>query len=671
MKKNVIILVFFIFSFCSLFAQKHELGKVTVEELKEKSNPADTSAVASYIFQVGKSSIEYSTNEGFVLITQIDSKIKIYNKEGYDFANKTISFYKSENASESVSVSKAFTYALSGDKIEKTKLGSEGEFVVKKNKYYSQKKITMPNIKEGVIIEFRITIKSPFLSKIPEWYFQKNIPVSYSEFTTNIPEYYLYNVRTKGYIFPKVTTNNQSKTISFSGFDHVSTTIGTERAKYYQENINYIENRTTYIAENLPAMKDESFVNNIDNYRSAVQLELSSKKLPNSKFENFASDWEGVVKKIYDNESFGEELIKTNYFEKDVDALLAGVSSEEEKINILFKYVKTRMNSNDYFTYYCDEGVKSAYQNKIGNVAEINLMLTSMLRYVGIQANPVLVSTRSNGITFFPSRTAFDYVIAAVEINEGLILLDASNKNTLPNILPVEALNWFGRIIRKDGTSAEVNLMTKIISKEVVNLIASIDSKGNVSGKIRGQYFDYNAFEFREENIASTKEKYLEKLEKQYSGIEISEYDVQNEKDLSKPIVENFTFTHSNSVEIIGDKMYFSPLVFLAEKKNPFTQEVREYPIDFVYPHQDKITISLTIPDGYVVESLPKSKAGAMPEDLASFRYTISNTGTQIQLVYTQNVNQAILAPDYYDILRNFTKDKVEIQNEKIILKKL
>jgi hypothetical protein len=56
-----------------------------------------------------------------------------------------------------------------------------------------------------------------------------------------------------------------------------------------------------------------------------------------------------------------------------------------------------------------------AYKDKTGNVAEINLMLTAMLRYAGLNANPVLVSTRSNGIAMFPNRTAFNYVIAAVE----------------------------------------------------------------------------------------------------------------------------------------------------------------------------------------------------------------------------------------------------------------
>jgi hypothetical protein len=64
-----------------------------------------------------------------------------------------------------------------------------------------------------------------------------------------------------------------------------------------------------------------------------------------------------------------------------------------------------------------------AYKDKTGNVAEINLMLTAMLRYAGLNANPVLVSTRSNGIAMFPNRTAFNYVIAAVENGGNYTLL--------------------------------------------------------------------------------------------------------------------------------------------------------------------------------------------------------------------------------------------------------
>jgi hypothetical protein len=248
--------------------------------------------------------------------------------------------------------------------------------------------------------------------------------------------------------------------------------------------------------------------------------------------------------------------------------------------------------------------------------------------------------------------------------------MDATNKYSMPDILPIRDLNWFGRIIRKNGSSAEIDLMPKSNSKDIVNIMATIKENGEVSGKIRDQYFDYNAFLFRQNNNSVSKESYIEKLEKRYQGLEVGEYAVQNSSDLSLPIIENYDFTTTNAVEIIGDKMYVSPFLVFAQTENPFKQEKREYPIDFVYPDQDKFSVSLTIPQGYVVESLPQSKALAMPDNLASFKYIISNTGNQIQLLYTHDTNQAIIGSEYYEELKSFYKEIVEKQNEKIVLKK-
>ena len=380
--------------------------------------------------------------------------------------------------------------------------------------------------------------------------------------------------------------------------------------------------------------------------------------------------WEDVVKGVYDSENFGSELNKTGYFEKDVDALLANTTSQDEKIGVIFNYVKSRMNWNEYYGMYCDDGVKKAYQDKKGNVAEINLMLTAMLRYAGFEANPVIISTRSHGIALFPSKSAFNYVISGLELNNQILLMDATHKYSLPNILPTRDLNWFGRIVRKNGSSTEIDLMPKSNSKDIVSIMANINANGEVSGKIRDQYFDYNALIFRQiyNNIA--KDSYIEKLEKEHQGLEIGEYEVQNSTDLSKPIVENYSFTTTNSVEIIGDKMYLSPFLFLAKTENPFKQEKREYPIDFSYPYQDKFNISLSIPEGYVVEVLPAPKVVSMPDELANFKYNITNNGNQIQLMFVLDINQAIIGSEHYEGLKAFYKEIVNKHTEKIVLKK-
>lgn len=129
------------------FAQKHELGKVTIEELKETACPLDTSAVASILFSEGDVKFEYIQNGGFSMVTNVKTKIKIYKKEGYDWANKVVSYYIDSSPPEKLNFSNEVTYNLVNGKIEKTKLKSNGLFEEKVNKFWAKKKISMPNVK--------------------------------------------------------------------------------------------------------------------------------------------------------------------------------------------------------------------------------------------------------------------------------------------------------------------------------------------------------------------------------------------------------------------------------------------------------------------------------------------------------------------------------------------
>ena len=664
---KTLLILLFVFSFSN--AQKFELGKVSVEELQEKFHSKDTSAVAAILFKKGYVTFEYSQDKGFQILTTVKARIKIYKKEGYEWANQKIGYRIQTNVAEALAFDNAITYNLQDGKIVKTKLKSDGEFTEKINKYWGQKKITMPNVKVGSIVEFEYTVKTPNIVSLNDWEFQSKIPVNYSEYTTNIPEYFLYNPNQKGYIFPKVTVEKSNRSINYN-YRPDSEPGGTIINSTSVQTLEFVETTTNYIGTNLPAIKEEKYVNNIDNYISCVSNELSMIRYPNQPFENFSTNWESVTKKIYENDDFGPELKKTGYFEDDLNLIVKGLTNRDEKIYAIFNFVKSKVKWNDYTGYSCDEGVKNAYKNKTGNVAEINLMLTAMLRYAGIDANPVLISTRSNGIALFPSRTAFNYVIAAVEIENDLILLDATEKYATPNILPLRDLNWFGRLIRKDGTSSEVNLTPKKLSREITNLVYTLNTEGKITGKIRHQISDHLALSFRDKNLNKVKDIYLEELENENHNIEVSEYVRENDLSLSLPIIESFSFNDTNNTEIIGNKMYLTPQLFLRATENPFKQEKREYPVDFGYPFSDKYNIIIEIPEGYAVELMPKPLNLSTGDNIGMFRYNISATENKIQVQITTDINEAIVSSDYYDALKDFYKQMIDKQNEKIVLVK-
>ncbi|WP_445452869.1 transglutaminase domain-containing protein [Flavobacterium sp. 25HG05S-40] len=653
-------IIFLILISYNAFGQKSELDKVTKEELLEKRCPNDTNAAAAFLFKKAKTKFKYAIDNGFVSYTEFQIKLKIYKKEGLKWANFKMPYYVGYEklSDESIQIESAYTYNYDNKKIVKTKVTNDGKFVDQINEYWKVKSLAFPNVKEGSIIELNYILKTENIETLPEFQFQYDIPVNNMEFITEIPEFYIYKGIKKGFVEITVEDKLERASQNFNNKHGQTNSFG------------YNQIKTKYSAKNIPAIKDESYVNNIDNYLGEIDHELQVIRMPEEQPKQIATTWESVAKSIYENKDFNEAISKFDYFSNQIKVLINGISSEEEKVKKIFSFVKNTMNWNGKYGYYPRRKMEIAYAEKTGNVAEINLMMVCMLRMAGIDANPVLVSTRENGFALFPNRTLFNYVIVAAKIGDKNVLMDATDKLSDVNMLPIRALNWEGRLIRKDGTSLEIDLMPKNNSKEIINIMANINQQGVISGKIRKQYFDYNAFVFRDKYNGLSKESYLESLEKKNQGIEIEEYDVQNNLNLDLPITENYKFSATNSIEVLGDKMYIAPFMFLTLMENPLKQEARQYPIDFVFPNQERFNISLTIPDGYVMETLPQAKAIALPENLGNFKYNISSNGNQIQLLYTQDINQAVIGAEYYEALKNFFKEIVNKQTEKIVLKK-
>lgn len=639
---KIVILVFFV---QGLFAQKYELGKVTIDELNEKSHPIDSSAVAAILFKTGETKFNLNNDGNWTVSTEVSYKIKIYKKEGFDYANKSVSYYVGGFRNETLNFKNAVTYNLVNGKIEKTKLKSDGEFKEEINEDVKVKKITMPQVREGSIIEYSYTLNSPYISTINDWYFQDEVPVNYVEYNVYLPEYFEYRSVISGY--EKIDVQNQAIN---SG--------------------DFVQQKYTYTIKNVPSIKEEGFITNIDNYTSILKYELASINYPNQPSKKIAVTWDDVVKSIYDHEGFGNELNNKSYFEDDLKVILEGLTSNKEKITAIFEFVKNKMSWNESYGVVTNIGVKKAYKEKTGNVAEINLMLTAMLRYAGLQANPVLLSTRRNGIAMFPNRTAYNYVVAGVEVLDDVLLLDATNKNAVVDLMPLRAVNWTGRIIRERGSSNEVNLLDVPISKDNVIILGEIKEDGSIVGKLRRVLTDYNSFVHRENYNGVSEDNYLEKLENRYQGLSVEEYKVENINDLSKPVIENYSFTHTNDVEIIGNKMYIKPLLFYTLDENPFKLDERKYPVDFSFPFRDSYNISIKIPEGYEVEYLPEVTNVAMENNYATFKYIVSATNNNIQLLVNFDINSFYISSTAYPALKGFFKLMIEKQTDRIILKK-
>lgn len=665
--KNYILLLLLCFSFSSV-AQNYKFGKVSKEELEESVHPLDSTAEAAYLYSKRRTFYNFTKNEGFQVVNEIHQRIKIYNKDGFDKATQQIRFYKPESgAKERVTGITAVAYNLEGGKIKKTKVSKKQIFEEQLSKYTAQKKITFPEIKEGTVLELEYKLVSPYPTVIDDLEFQQDVPVKKLDCSIEIPEYFNFKQQVKGYYLIPPKRSSGKRSASWTTRDR-SESFSQTNSNFSNNKVEYNVDVQKYDAENIPALKDdEPFVYNINNYRGGIGYEINFVKYSNSAPKFLARSWDDVSKSLY--KAMEPEIKRNGYYKNDLNTALQGATNDTQKIGRLFQFVKEKVKWNGYSSVYPDTSLKKAYKEGTGNVATINLMLISMLRSAGLNANPVLVSTRAHGVPLFPTRDGFNYVVACVSLPDGYVVMDASEIYSMPNMLPSRAVNWQGRLIQSNGSSKWLNLGSSTKSVQDNFISVKIDDEGMVEGMMRTKFSNLGALEFRNRYNKIKEEELMTKMEDDYS-IEVEDFKLANKFDIGKAVVRTVKFSSEDLVEGINGKLYIRPLLFKGYTANPFKLDERKFPIEFSSPWKEKSTITINIPEGYSIESTPEKKAIGLPENMGVFRYQVVPGGTKVKVISILELNQSTIPANYYETLKGFFGEVVAKQTEKIVLVK-
>lgn len=632
---------------CS-FSQEVEFGKISKEELLEKSYSKDESANAVVLYK--NKNTYFNSSSGVVsLVTQVHERIKIYNKEGFDYATKTINLYKSRSDKERVSKIKAYTYNLEGSKIVKTELDKDQIFDNEYSYNYDQVKFTLPNVKEGSVIEFKYDIKSPFYWNIDEYRFQYDIPIKKLEAQIRTPKGFKFNQIQKGYI-------------RF----HPSQTQKTDHRLGMTVDI------LTYTLADVPALKEENLVNNINNYRAGVMFELVSIEFTGQKPKYFSKTWGDVAKTIGNTDDYKKQLDKTKSFDETLDDVIADKLDNVEKMKSIFKYAKDNINWNGIDGKYFYNGIKKTLKEKKGNVADINLTLVAMLRYAGLNANPLVISTKENLVPFFPTVDRLNYVLAYVVINNKQYFLDATDEFSDINLLPIKDYNGEGILVNNNKMvwkKVGIKRPEPAIGQYVIS--ANLSEEGAIEGSLKSRFKNHNAYKFRQSFKDADLDAFITEREKVFENIEISNYEAKNTDDYNGYVSESFEFYKESGADVIDNKIYIQPLLFLKLVENPFKLDKREYPIDFGHPLEDHYIVNITIPEGYTLESSPKPIVVKIPNNLGEFKYLPKVVGNKILLSAVFEIKDEIMYADSYLFLKEFFNQIINKEAEQIVLTKV
>lgn len=360
-------------------------GSITPKEFSTMVSGPDSAAAAVKLFDVGTGSFEISSATGnFVYVFERHVRYKIINKSGYDLADQEIPLYRNNGLQEKLEVLTANTYNLVNGKIETSTLNKDAKFTQVYDKNHTISKFTLPNVKEGSIIEYRYKTSSEFLFTLDGWYFQGSYPCLYSSFTISLPEFYSYKVLSTGYV--PIKTDVAKTTIRNY---YAPATLKTKSGNF-DANMRKVK----YYAENIPAIKTESYITTLNDYISKISFELSSTQFPGSGFKEYTTTWPKIIKELMNHEKFGGYLNRKNY-SKDVIEMPEDTMEPELKMLKIFNQVKNKLKwDGKYDNYTVDTSPKNVIERGSGNSAEINLILLSLLNTAGFDASPVLVSTR-------------------------------------------------------------------------------------------------------------------------------------------------------------------------------------------------------------------------------------------------------------------------------------
>jgi len=677
MRNKLILAGLLIFYVASCLAQSEvsRFGRVSDEELEMTVYAPDSSASAVILFDNGETEIVYNEKKSqFEIKHSRHVRIKVLTKDGLDWADFSIPLYSSSGMREQLSRLRGFTFNKQNGRTDRERLNTSSVIDEVRTERLTLKKFTMPKVVEGSVIDVAYDITSDYLFNLHDWRFQYSIPCIYSVYKTIIPEYYNYRHHISGYEFVAVNRSIGQRSIIYS---YHTGNRGTQMAPTggyrQQETINYTVDITTYTAENIPALPNESFVDNRNNYVTQIDFELLSYRFPGGSQRQFTTNWENIVRELLDHSNFGAQLSGTRYLRDDVQKVVSEDQSFEEQLSAVFGFIKEKISWNQRYRLFAGDGARQAYRNGTGNSAEINFNFINALRELGFDAMPVALSTRSNG-RILPHQitlSGFNHVIALVRNNGKQYLIDATSDYPNPFILPAECLNDRGRII--DLTANDFISLDQSGSSRSVTMIASeINENNQFSGSVTALHTTYQAVRLHgRTKTDKNREDFIEALSKRYDNAEISLEKAAIDENDSRNFNTTFSFASDESAIFSGDMLYLSTMTGFEFDLNPFRQQTRKLPVNFTYQQDIQYSNRIAIPEGYKVEDIPENLSIALPQGDCRFLFSASLMNEEVVINARLMLNRIIFPPEEYLELKSFFDAIIKKQEQKLVLKKI
>lgn len=615
----------------------------------------DTTAEALCLFDRGDTYFRSSEEYGFEIVFMHTQRIKILKNAGMEYASFEIPFYVDGNKLEEVETIMGVTYNMVGGVYEKTLLDIKTVFVEDINSKWKVKKFTMPNVREGSVVEILYSIRSPYYFNFREWDFQKRIPVLYSEYVTHMIPFYSYNYLLQG----------RTKCDGFnSEADHYERTF---------QNTKFQDMIYTFVMKDMPAFKDEAYISCPEDCMVKLTFQLSEMTDLYGVRSSFLNTWNKLVNELLDTYELGGYLKNAkSSAEKTVLGMNLADKTPLEKISAIDTYMKSNFNWDKHKSIFTDKIVKKFLETKTGNAAEINLYYVAMLKSAGIDAYPVLLSTRENGKikVDYPFARFFNYVVAAAKMDDKVLLFDATDPLIFLGNLPERCINEQGLTLKKMKYKENAEWVhLDAASKSTVTYVVDLKlnpSMDSLSGNFNMVSDGYYATRLRNDYVADPVK--FEKILLPSNFLLRDSIKAKNVLEADKNL--SFRYAAKAGLNVFDNKIAIAPFCSFVESVNPLQQATRTYPIDMIFKNAKQFQTTIHIPIGYKVAHKPTTVDMNTEDFKLHLAAEILDEST-LKIVGGYEFTKEKYPAEQYDKIKEYYRLIVTLFNDEVILQKI
>ncbi len=391
--------------------------------------------------------------------------------------------------------------------------------------------------------------------------------------------------------------------------------------------------------------------------------------------------WQSVAKKL--NGNVDRFVDKRKAMEQAVAQIVAPNDPAEVKLRKLYDRVQEIRNKSYEISKTEQEekrekekpdvNVEDVWKRGYGYGAQLTWLYLGLVRAAGFEAYGCMVSSRAeyffNPKTMQPSK--LDSNVVLVKLNGKDLYLDPGAEFTPFGMLTWSETGVQGLCLDKNGGKwVHTTLPESSESRIQRSAKLKMSETGELEGKLTITYTGLEAMYHRLDARHSSELERKKLLEDAVVG-QIpfaAEAQLTNKPDWSSseaPLVAEFDLKVPGWASSAGKRVMVPAAMFTAHEKGIFEHANRVHPIYFDYPYETADDVTVELPAGWQVASVPSAKT----EDGHVVSYNLKVDGeTSLHLSRTLRIDFLYLEQKYYPALRNFFQAVRTADEEQVVL---